>query len=261
MGRCFIIDCIIGAMHYGVFIDHIQDNTYMNYVRFHPVWDYAYGIAYPSAMDTYMTGVGTIGILAHAAGRVVITNCGILGLQTFGMQMNDSSAHAGSRSAGYAANIEFNGPATGISCISTSDLVSLGGWQIVNFNLNSSLVNVSLPAGGGNAPQLLMSQGVLRGSPILGYYAVSAGFLDLDRVWQGDLPWRSLSAPAMPLSAVSVANPYPYDVQVNINGGTVTNVAISGVSTGGPRGTLTLGSGQTISITYSSVPSWTWFTP
>jgi hypothetical protein len=260
MGRVFITDCIIGAMNHGVFIDHVNDNTYIHHLRVQPVFDYAYGINYPSSMDTYMSSSSATGILVHAAGRVVISDSGMLGLHTFGIQMDDSVAHAGERSAGYVSNLEIIGPATGISCISTDNSGGLNGWQMTNVVLTSSLVCVSLPSGGDSTPMLVIDNGVLRGTPLLGPYAVSSGYLNMDRTYGADLPSRVLSTPAMGGSTLTVNNPYPFDVSVYINQGTVSDVKINGNSTGGSRGIVKLAAGETIAITYTVVPVWTWFT-
>lgn len=261
VGRVLVFDCIIGAIRYGVEIDHDSDSTFLDHVRVQPVWDYAYGVSYPSALDLWQTFNGTCAYLVRAAGRVVMSNSGVLGRQSFGLQITDSVLHPGVTSTGYAVNIEFNGPDTAVSCASTSNVGDVHGWQIENFNFNCSLVGLSLPAGGGSTPILLAQQGTIRGGPLLGSYAVSAGYLSCDRVWNVDLPSRNLAAPAIPLSGVAVLNPYPYNVHVFLNGGTIIDTQISMVSTGGARSSLMLGPGQTITILYAAAPSWTWFTP
>lgn len=65
-------------------------------------------------------------------------------------------------------------------------------------------------------------------------------------------------APAVPASTSAVTNNTGYTVSVHIVGGTVTNVVVSGVSTNRAGGEFRVETGQTISITYSAAPTWTW---
>lgn len=64
---------------------------------------------------------------------------------------------------------------------------------------------------------------------------------------------------AMTLAASTVAslNPNPVPVSVTISGGTVTAIAISGVSTGQTSGTFTVPAGGSITVTYSVAPTFT----
>lgn len=73
----------------------------------------------------------------------------------------------------------------------------------------------------------------------------------------GHKPTANL-APAVPASTVSATNNTGYTASVHIVGGTVTNVVISGVSTNRAGGEYRIEPGQTISITYSVAPTWTW---
>ncbi len=45
---------------------------------------------------------------------------------------------------------------------------------------------------------------------------------------------------------------------MTVTGGTVTGVDVNGVSAGTGDGTYTVPAGQTISLTYSVAPTWTW---
>lgn len=69
-------------------------------------------------------------------------------------------------------------------------------------------------------------------------------------------------APAVPASGVNATNNSGGPVAVTINGGTVTAVTVNGVQV--LAGTSLAGSvvsvdkGQTISVTYSVAPTWTW---
>jgi hypothetical protein len=62
---------------------------------------------------------------------------------------------------------------------------------------------------------------------------------------------------AMTLGATTVAslNPNPVPVSVTITGGTVTAIAVNGVSTGLTTGTFTIPAGGSLTVTYSVAPT------
>jgi len=72
-------------------------------------------------------------------------------------------------------------------------------------------------------------------------------------------PVGVLGPPAVPATTVAYTNAYGVDAQVFITGGTVTVIAIGSFTTGLTSGMFVVPAGQTITITYSSVPTWTWY--
>jgi len=58
-------------------------------------------------------------------------------------------------------------------------------------------------------------------------------------------------------STVASVNPNPVPVNITISGGTVTVIAISGVTTGQTSGTFLVPAGGSITVTYSVAPSFT----
>lgn len=64
--------------------------------------------------------------------------------------------------------------------------------------------------------------------------------------------------PSVPATTVAAQNTNPYPVQVVITGGTLTVVAINGITVGTTAGTYYLSPGNQIAITYSSAPTWVW---
>lgn len=68
------------------------------------------------------------------------------------------------------------------------------------------------------------------------------------------------TTPAMPASTVNVTNPLTQSVFVTITGGTISSVKVNGVQVGTGAGTYTVPAGQTISITYTVAPTWSWTT-
>lgn len=66
--------------------------------------------------------------------------------------------------------------------------------------------------------------------------------------------------PAIPASTVAATNDSDYLMWVEVVGGTVTVVAVDGVTTGRVVGAFFLRPGSTIAMTYSVVPTaWHWF--
>ncbi len=67
------------------------------------------------------------------------------------------------------------------------------------------------------------------------------------------------SQPAVPSSTVAQTNNFGVDATVYVNGGTVTDVAIGGNSTGDTLGgAYRVAAGQSITLTYSVAPTWVW---
>jgi hypothetical protein len=69
----------------------------------------------------------------------------------------------------------------------------------------------------------------------------------------------SMFTTAMTLAATTVAsvNPNPVPVDITVSGGTVTVIAVGGVSTGQTSGTFRIPPAGSITITYSAGPAFT----
>jgi hypothetical protein len=68
----------------------------------------------------------------------------------------------------------------------------------------------------------------------------------------------TISAPGFPLTTVPVTNTYSQPVVVVISGGTISEVAVNGSNVGSVDGGYLVPAGQTIAVTYTGSPSWTW---
>ena len=68
------------------------------------------------------------------------------------------------------------------------------------------------------------------------------------------------TAPAVPASTVALTNPFSFAAMVRIHAGTVTVVAVGGVTyaTSSPA-LVYVDVGETITLTYSVAPTWEWF--
>lgn len=69
---------------------------------------------------------------------------------------------------------------------------------------------------------------------------------------------NGLTTPSVPASGTPQANVSSLPVTVVITGGTMTAVVINGVTVGAGAGTYTLPAGQSITLTYTVAPTWTW---
>lgn len=67
-----------------------------------------------------------------------------------------------------------------------------------------------------------------------------------------------VTAPAVPASLSVFTNPFGRTCLVQISGGTVTVIAVSGVTVGLLAGTFVVPAGGTITLTYTVAPTWTW---
>ena len=87
----------------------------------------------------------------------------------------------------------------------------------------------------------------------------TAGIASITRGNIGYNPVGKLGPPAVPATTVALVNPYNVDCDVNITGGTVTVISIGGQATGQTSGKVFVPAGQSITLTYSVAPTWTWF--
>jgi hypothetical protein len=64
--------------------------------------------------------------------------------------------------------------------------------------------------------------------------------------------------PTVPASTTALRNRCMRDVAITVSGGTVTGIAVEGVTMGITSGTVIVPAGKTITLTYSSAPTWKW---
>jgi hypothetical protein len=169
------------------------------------------------------------------------------GANRFIVRRNRISVNNGSSSSPYYYGLLYGG--------SSSSPVSWPDWPAVEITDNiivSGTINqlIGLP-GSGNNP------GYISGSPLVARnYGISAIY-------------PSVSTPAVPSSGTAQSNTYPYPVDVYISGGSATAVQVtrqgvtytvwsSSSATAIPPLLVRLEPGDSITITYSTAPSWTW---
>jgi hypothetical protein len=69
----------------------------------------------------------------------------------------------------------------------------------------------------------------------------------------------NLTAPPIPASNKPLINPFGFDTSVYVAHGTVTGIAIDGISTGLVSGLFRVPRDTTITLTYKAAPIWTWY--
>jgi parallel beta-helix repeat protein len=106
------------------------------------------------------------------------------------------------------------------------------------------------------------NRNVIQGNNARGNVVQGLGILSTTDSVRGNVGWNpvgALTAPTVPASGVAMVNPFPYDATVHIAGGTVSRVAVGSTTTGLTSGTFRLPVGQSVTLTYITAPSWTWF--
>lgn len=93
------------------------------------------------------------------------------------------------------------------------------------------------------------SNGVIEPNGIASQYRGNIGYNPVGHV----------TSPSVPTTTTALVNPFNVDCSVFITGGTVTVIAIGGTATGLTSGQVFVPAGQSITLTYSAAPSWTWF--
>jgi hypothetical protein len=169
------------------------------------------------------------------------------GANRYIIRRNRISVNNGSSSSPYYYGLLYGG--------SSSSPVSWPNWPAVEITDNiivSGTINqlIGIP-GSGNNP------GYISGSPLVARnYGVSAIY-------------PTVSTPSVPSSDTAQSNTYPYPVDVYVSGGSATAVQVtrqgatytvwsSSSATAIPPLLVRLEPGDSITITYSSAPSWTW---
>jgi len=71
-------------------------------------------------------------------------------------------------------------------------------------------------------------------------------------------PRGHVTSPTVPASAATATNKSNRDAIVTVTGGTVTVIAVQAVTSGRTSGSLIVPAGNTIAVTYSVAPTWTW---
>jgi hypothetical protein len=88
--------------------------------------------------------------------------------------------------------------------------------------------------------------------------AVVQGRTSLRIISDGVLPGAAYTTPPIPGTNVEFQNPFWRDATVIVSGGSVSSIKVEGVDMGVTSGPIPLPTGQRITLTYSSLPTWKW---
>ena len=156
-----------------------------------------------------------------------------------------------------------------VTASNTSGIVIIEDNNIYTFpSSQTSQYLLGLPGSGYNIPQIIIRNNNFilgSGQTVSAYNIAPSNPSNLIAYGNLNAPTSYSITPSVPSSGTSVTNTYPFKVQVCLNGGTVTQITISGntVFSNSSGASMSgqcyiLNPGDSITITYSSAPTWAW---
>jgi Pectate lyase superfamily protein len=199
---------------------------------------------------------GTPGLSITAGSKVVVMGTQFFTNANYGVQVSGSASpdvlisHCTFNSNGYTAGASnFD-----LVCSATNGYVDVNHCEFLTAGGTSSQ-QVACAVNANNVLYLTNN----RFGAATAFGSGGGGFPKLARHNVGYNPVGSLTPPSIPASGSSLTSPFGVDATVNVTGGTVTAIAIGGTATGLTSGSFRLPVGQSIKLTYSVAPTWTWF--
>lgn len=193
-------------------------------------------------------------IAAHA-NDVVFTGDGGSGF-TDGFQIAQLQTTSQQGSSG--VQVKVGESTTAKACgIHITDLETNGptGWTPIEFNC---------PAVTGEDSSILnwYNQSAVHGPSALVFNNASAGSLVVNNIIDAD-NWTGLTSPAVPASGTAVQNPFGVACTVAVtDSGTGTSIAVGGITVAtvaaGATIPIRVGARQSITLTYTTAPTWAW---
>lgn len=210
------------------------------------------GVAYP-----YNFGSASSGIGQNAPG---ISIPPLSTSANLSIELSDLILGYPNNTANYAYIISLNGPAT--SSVTQKYSVKISGV----FPLSQSTVRMYV-----NGTAYPDFASAVLNNPSL-FYAFEIDAIDsASGIYYKSkvVPSMSVTTPSVPSSGTAIQNTNPYPVDVYISGGSATQVQVtrngttytvwsSSIATAIPPLTIRLDPGDSITITYSTAPSWIW---
>lgn len=212
-------------------------------------------------IDNSVITRGSPGMSIQATTHLHVSNCDIISNQTHGIQIIDDTANGvmsfngcffNAQNRGNAGtNYDFNSASTHgkivINSCNFETSIGAGANQVaaaINSPDNFTGFKVDACNFSGGTP-------VFNGTP-------APKKADI-RSCKGFNPVGSTTAPAVPATTVAQINDRGFDCMVLVTGGTVSAVAIGGTATGQTAGWFRVPANQTITLTYTVAPTWTWW--
>ncbi len=276
-GRSAVQDCLIGAFHNDINIDHALDWVELHNVKCQVMWNvFAGALAFGQTIDTWVMN-NSVALKTARVDSLQATNFSLFCRFT-GHQINDSSDGALSPRNGYGrlTNVDFDYVAYGV--VGNASNAGAHGFCYDNMSIgaNGSGVGTAGQAAiqtgiaGTDNPIVTWSSGHIRGSWAAGALptirntgGAQDGLIYVGESVRGFRPAGALTAPAVPATTVAATNAFPYPVRVHLvaGGGAMTDVLINGSGTGaaGVTGTVILCPYDTITMVYPGTMTWAWF--
>lgn len=252
-GRHSFDTIIAGNLRVGFEIDRTLDVTRIKNIHGYPIYDLLGGYGgIGSTLQTFVYS-NSICILVYRADQLLLHDVFWYACGT-GIQL-DSDAYGASY--GSATNVEFDFCRVGLKAITTQST----GWDFVNYGVAGNTIHggdtAFIIGDGATSPKVNIQGGKIYGS-FTNKVVKNSGVATIENVREYNNSTALITTPSMPASTNTYTNEYAYRARVYISGGTVTQVSHRGSVTGLTSGCLVVAPGETISITYSSAPSWVW---
>lgn len=216
----------------------------------------------------FPTGTTQIAVQLDGAGTAAkivessFNGCRIMGAAKGGMKVNGATALKVFGST-FDGNTNVNNTNTALDIANCVDVMVLGN-DFSHRSFNGGLVDsksINLAATVSGDVQVGWNQ--LRGSTTA--LSDNTGTLVTKR-FHNNIPYNpqgpSVTTPSVPATTVAQNNTTGVDCTVYINGGTLTDIKVGGVSLGLPAATTNIGvgvpAGSSIALTYSVAPTWKW---
>lgn len=260
VGRVYLEKLHVGGFKNDIIIDNAADLVRINQVTMNIFWDY--GLSWPQPIDYWVLQHGT-GITSYKVDSLSIHDTGIHYRNT-GIALLDSPSIYGGVTYGKGSDIDIDGVNYGVIARATN---VNAGFQFTNLNIGSEIAGAHMIWLQGGAvpphkPRIMVNGGSTR-NQWQQTLRVDAGTLVVHDVQGlnpiGHLPALGIRVPALPASGIPYVSNLPTDARVAISGASVMDVQIGGHSTGLTSGMFMVSPGESITVFYSSPPTWEWF--
>lgn len=219
---------------------------------------------FPST-QLYDTSAGLQSILGCSFVTTRSTGCSMVKSDSSPSRLLIHGCHFDSSTTGNL--VELDGPGSNVV---GNEFLSFGSSANAAVNMNSVctiVANVFYPAGtlGSAINEGSNGDNVVADNVVKGTFSTSNGIFANQAATSryvnntGYNPVGFLTAPSIPGSTTALTNPFPLECQIYLTGGTVSAIAVNGTATGLTNGTFILEPTETITLTYTSAPTWKWF--
>jgi hypothetical protein len=260
VGRVFLEKLHIGAFKNDIIVDSATDLVRISQVTASIFWDFSF--PWPQPLDYWVLQNGT-GITSYYADSLSIHDINVH-FRNIGIAFLNSPVIYGGATYGKASDIDIDGVNYGVVA---QALNAQAGFQFTNLSVGSEVAGahmIWLQSGAvpPQTPRMVVNGGSTRNA-WQKTLRVDAGTLVVRDVIGlnpiGRLPALGIREPALPNSGVPYISNLPAEGRVAISGGSVSDVRIGGQSTGLTSGMFIVLPGESITIDYSSPPTWRWF--